>query len=53
MLRKTYGVTLTPALLEAEVQRINTTTRAPDMLAEAVVFAGTARKVRAVLAAVC
>ncbi len=34
VLRKTYGVTMTPALLEAEVQRINTTTRAPDMLAE-------------------
>src|ERR1035441_5468024 len=34
VLRRTYGVTITPALLEAEVQRINTTTRAPDMLAE-------------------
>ena len=34
VLRKTYGVTITPALLDAEVQRINTTTRAPDMLAE-------------------
>jgi hypothetical protein len=34
VLRKTYGVAITPALLEAEVQRINTTTRAPDMLAE-------------------
>ncbi len=34
VLRKTYGVTITPALLEAEVQRINTTTRAPEMLAE-------------------
>jgi hypothetical protein len=34
VLRKTYGVTITPALLEAEVERINTTTRAPEMLAE-------------------
>ncbi len=34
VLRKTYGVTITPALLEAEVQRINTTTRAPEVLAE-------------------
>jgi len=33
-LRKVYGVVITPALLEAEVQRINTTTRAPEMLAE-------------------
>ena len=33
-LRKNYGVAITPALLDAEVQRINTTTRAPDMLAE-------------------
>ncbi|HVM46767.1 MAG TPA: hypothetical protein VMU04_02020 [Candidatus Acidoferrum sp.] len=31
---RTYGVTVTPALLDAEVQRINTTTRAPEMLAE-------------------
>jgi hypothetical protein len=30
----TYGVTITPALLGAEVQRINTTTRAPEMLTE-------------------
>jgi hypothetical protein len=34
VLRKTYGVTITPAMLDTEVQRINTTTRAPDMLAE-------------------
>lgn len=34
VLRKTYGVAITPVLLDAEVQRINTTTRAPDMLAE-------------------
>jgi hypothetical protein len=34
VLRQTYGVAITPALLDAEVQRINTTTRAPDMLAE-------------------
>ena len=33
-LRKVYGVVITPELLEAEVQRINTTTRAPEMLAE-------------------
>jgi len=33
-LQQTYGVEVTPALLDAEVQRINTTTRAPDMLAE-------------------
>jgi hypothetical protein len=34
VLRKTYGVTITPAMLDAEVQRISTTTRAPEMLAE-------------------
>jgi hypothetical protein len=34
VLRKTYGVAITPALLDAEMQRINTTTRAPEMLAE-------------------
>jgi|GEM_PF-976060 len=33
-LKKTYGVEVTPAMLDAEVQRINTTTRAPEMLAE-------------------
>jgi hypothetical protein len=33
-LKQTYGVTVTPALLDVEVQRINTTTRAPEMLAE-------------------
>ena len=33
-LKKVYGVEVTPALLEAEVQRINTTTRAPEILAE-------------------
>jgi hypothetical protein len=33
-LKKTYGVAVTPALLEVEVQRINTTTRAPEILAE-------------------
>jgi hypothetical protein len=33
-LRKVYGVVITPALLDAEVQRINTTTRAPEMLTE-------------------
>jgi hypothetical protein len=34
VLRDPYGVTITPAMLDAEVQRINTTTRAPEMLAE-------------------
>lgn len=34
VLRKTYGVTISPAMLAAEVQRINTTTRAPEMLAD-------------------
>jgi 23S rRNA U2552 (ribose-2'-O)-methylase RlmE/FtsJ len=33
-LKQAYGVEVTPAMLDAEVQRINTTTRAPDMLAE-------------------
>jgi len=33
-LKKVYGVEVTPAMLEAEVQRINTTTRAPEVLAE-------------------
>jgi hypothetical protein len=33
-LKEVYGVEISPALLEAEVGRINTTTRAPDMLAE-------------------
>src|ERR1035437_10007747 len=39
-LRKVYGVVITPDLLEAEVQRINTTTRAPDVLAEIKVALG-------------
>jgi hypothetical protein len=39
-LRKVYGVAITPALLEAEVERINTTTRAPEMLAEIKVALG-------------
>jgi len=34
VLQKTYGVVITPTLLNAEVQRINSTTRAPDVLAE-------------------
>lgn len=34
VLRKNYGIAITPALLDTEVQRINTTTRAPEMLAE-------------------
>jgi hypothetical protein len=33
-LRKIYAVEITPAMVEAEVQRIDTTTRAPEMLAE-------------------
>ena len=33
-LKKTYGVEITHTLLDGEVQRINTTTRAPEMLAE-------------------
>ena len=33
-LKQAYGMEVTPALLDAEVQRINTTTRAPEMLAE-------------------
>ena len=34
VLEKVYGVAITPALLDAEVSRINATTRAPDVLAE-------------------
>ena len=33
-LQSAYGMAITPAQLAAEVQRINTTTRAPEMLAE-------------------
>jgi hypothetical protein len=33
-LKNVYGVGVTPAMLAAEVQRINTTTRAPEVLAE-------------------
>jgi hypothetical protein len=33
-LKQAYGMEVTPAMLDAEVQRINTTTRAPEMLAE-------------------
>jgi hypothetical protein len=33
-LEKVYGIVVTPAQLEAEVQRINATTRAPEILAE-------------------
>jgi hypothetical protein len=33
-LKKVYGVEITATLLAAEVQRINTTTRAPEMLTE-------------------
>jgi hypothetical protein len=40
VLKKNYGVEVTPAMLDAEVQRINTTTRAPDMLAEIKVALG-------------
>jgi hypothetical protein len=34
VLKKAYGVEVTPAMLDAEVQRINSTTRAPAVLAE-------------------
>lgn len=34
ILEEVYGVEITPAMLAAEVQRINATTRAPDVLAE-------------------
>lgn len=34
VLKKAYGIAVTPALLDTEVQRINLSTRAPDMLAE-------------------
>ena len=34
VLKKAYGVEVTPAMVDAEVQRINTTTRAPETLAE-------------------
>jgi hypothetical protein len=33
-LKEVYGIEVTPALLDAEVNRINATTRAPDILAE-------------------
>jgi hypothetical protein len=34
ILKKVYGVEITPAMLAVEVRRINTSTRAPDVLAE-------------------
>jgi hypothetical protein len=34
LLRKVYGTELTPAMIAAEVERINTTTQAPEVLAE-------------------
>ncbi len=34
VLWKVYGVEITPAMIAAEVERINTTTRAPEVLAE-------------------
>jgi hypothetical protein len=34
VLRKVYGVEITPAMIDAEVRRIDTSTRAPEMLAE-------------------
>lgn len=34
VLARTYGVTITDPMVAAEVERINTTTRAPEMLAE-------------------
>jgi hypothetical protein len=39
-LKNVYGIEITPAMVEAEVQRINTTTRAPDVLAEIKVALG-------------
>ena len=33
-LKNVYGIEATPAMLDAEMQRINTTTRAPEMLTE-------------------
>jgi hypothetical protein len=34
VLKKVYGMEITPAMVAAEVERINTTTRAPEVLAE-------------------
>lgn len=34
VLKRVYGVEITPAMVDAEVQRIDATTRAPDVLAE-------------------
>lgn len=34
VLERVYGVKVTPAMVEAEVERINATTRAPEVLAE-------------------
>jgi len=34
VLRQVYGMEITPTMVAAEVERINTTTRAPEMLAE-------------------
>jgi hypothetical protein len=34
VLKKSYGVDITPAMVEAEVRRIDATTRAPEVLAE-------------------
>lgn len=34
LLKQGYGIEVTPAMVDAEVQRINTTTRAPEVLAE-------------------
>jgi hypothetical protein len=39
-LKRAYGVEVTPAMLDAEVRRINTTTRAPEVLAEIKVALG-------------
>lgn len=33
-LKKAYGIEITPTMLGAEIERINTTTRAPEILAE-------------------
>jgi hypothetical protein len=40
VLKKVYGVEITSAQIQAEVQRINATTRAPDVLAELKVALG-------------
>ena len=43
VLKKVYGVDITPTMVEAEVQRIDATTRAPEVLAELKAELGNAR----------